>query len=207
MLKYLVSVLSIIVALLITACSGPSSVPGPIETGVNYGTLKPYTIGIDDQLTVNVWRNPELSIQVPVRPDGKISIPLIGDVTAAGKEVPTLATEIEKALDKYIRSPEVTVIVTAANNAQFTSRVRITGAVQAPVSLPYRQQMTVLDLVLEAGGLTEFANGNAAKLYRKTDKGIKTYNVRLDSIMKKGDVSTNYQLLPSDLVTVPESVF
>ncbi len=196
----------LILALVAAACSSPS-VQAPKEIKLNYSSLTPYTIGISDQLNVSVWRNPELSMVVPVRPDGKISIPLVGDVVAAGKEVPALAKEIETSLDKYIRNPQVTVIVTAANNAEYNNRVRITGAVVQPVSVPHREYMTVLDLVLEAGGLTEFASGNNAKLYRKTPDGVKSYAVHLNSIMKKGDVRTNYELMPTDIIAVPESVF
>ncbi|TVZ41307.1 polysaccharide export outer membrane protein [Alteromonadaceae bacterium 2753L.S.0a.02] len=196
-----------LVAILGVACSSTSKLPAPKTSAVDFNSVDTYRIGIADQLNVVVWRNAELSVNVPVRPDGKISIPLIGDVVAAGKEAPALSEEIEKALASFVRTPNVTVIVTAANNAEYFNRVRITGAVVQPVSVAYREHMTVLDLVLAAGGLSEFASGNGAKLYRKTDAGVKTYNVRLKDIMNKGDIRTNYTLLPSDIVTVPESVF
>lgn len=163
-----------------------------------------YAIGIGDALSVNVWKNPELSVDVPVRPDGKISMPLIGDVQAAGQTAPELADEIKEGLKNYIRSPQVTVIVAEAGSADFQRRVRITGAVEEPVSLAHRRGMTVLDLVLEAGGPTEFAASNRAKLYRKVGGEMKVYPVRLDDILLKGKLDTNYELAPSDIITVPE---
>lgn len=208
MYRIKIALLGLMTAIVIgTGCSSSSRIAAPDVSAVDFSAVDTYKIGIADQLNVVVWRNPELSVMVPVRPDGKISIPLIGDVVAAGRETPELAAEIEKALANYVRTPNVTVIVTAANNAEYFNRVRVTGAVVQPVSLPYRANMTVLDLVLAAGGLTEFASGNRAKLYRKTADGIKTYKVSLKDIMNKGDIRTNYTLLPSDILTVPESVF
>ncbi|SMF62833.1 polysaccharide export outer membrane protein [Alteromonadaceae bacterium Bs31] len=203
----LVTLVTLIVTVILAGCSSSPAVEGPSSSDVDYNALTPYKIGIGDQLNISVWRNAELSSAVPVRPDGKISIALVGDVVAAGKEVPALAKEIEKSLDKFIRNPQVTVIVTGANNAEYNNRVRITGAVGNPVSVPHRDEMTVLDLVLQAGGLTEFASGNKAKLYRKTGDGVKTYKIHLNSIMKKGDLRTNYELMPADILTVPESAF
>lgn len=171
---------------------------------INYAAANPYKIGVGDQLEVRVWRNEELSVAVPVRPDGKISTPLVGDVLAAGKEVPQLEKEIESSLAAYVRSPEVTVIVTSANNAEFVNRVRVTGAVLTPLSAPYSQGMTVLDLILLAGGLNEFANANSAKLYRTTPTGVDIHKVYLDDILNKGDLRSNYSLRPSDIVAVPE---
>ncbi len=173
---------------------------------INYAAANPYKVGVGDQLDVRVWRNEELSVQVPVRPDGKISTPLVGDILAAGKEVPQLEQEIESKLAAYVRSPEVTVIVINANNAEFVNRVRVTGAVITPISAPYSQGMTVLDLILLAGGLNEFANANNAKLYRTTPTGVEVHNVYLDDILKKGDLRSNYTLRPSDIVAVPEKI-
>lgn len=176
------------------------------DESINYATANPYRIGVGDQLEVRVWRNEELSVAVPVRPDGKISTPLVGDILAAGKEVPQLEKEIEDALSTYVRAPEVTVIVTQASNAEFVNRVRVTGAVMSPMSAPYSQGMTVLDLVLLAGGLNEFANANDAKLYRTTPSGVEVHNVYLNDILKRGDLRSNYSLKPSDIVTVPEKL-
>ncbi|ABM02288.1 polysaccharide export protein [Psychromonas ingrahamii 37] len=170
-------------------------------------TAPEYKIGVGDQLSINVWKNPELSLSVTVRPDGKISVPLVGDAQAVGLSAEALAAELNNNLKKFIRSPEVTVIVSSAMSAEFLSRVRITGAVQTPLSIPYREGMTVLDLVLQAGGLNPFSNGDNAILYRKTDSGIKRYSIKLKRIIKQGDISTNYELRPSDILIVPESIF
>lgn len=168
---------------------------------------KQYIIGVGDNLQVAVWRNPELSVTVPVRPDGMISTPLVGDIMAAGRATNQLAQDIRTKLASYVRNPEVTVIVTQASSSEFLRRVRVTGAVRTPTSVPYRDGMTVLDLVLLAGGTNEFASGNGAKLYRKTDGVVKVYPVYLGDILNDGKVESNYPLLPSDIVTVPERNF
>lgn len=198
MKKFLLFILS---ACLMTSCAVPLETP---EQGLE---IPEYKIGAGDQLYINVWQNPDLSLAVPVRPDGKISVPLVGDATAVGLSAETLSVNLREQLSKFIRNPEVTVIVTSAISAEYLTRVRITGAVQAPQSTPYRQGMTILDLLLQAGSLTPFANGNGAILYRKTKDGTKRYSVRLDSIVKEGDISTNYELRPSDILIVPESIF
>jgi len=202
--------LVMIVALsqLIVGCAG--------SLGRDQAAMKPtetssaqveYRIGVDDQLQVSVWRNQDLSVAVPVRPDGMISVPLIGDVPAGGRTPAEVAATIEEKLGRYIREPQVTVIVTELRSHEFISRVRITGAVERPLSLPYRQGMTVLDAVLEAGGLTEFASANRAKLYRRTSNKAEVFDVRLDSILSRGELSTNYYLLPGDIISVPERFF
>ncbi|MCG6200938.1 XrtA/PEP-CTERM system exopolysaccharide export protein [Psychromonas antarctica] len=189
---------------LLTSCSTPLDSP---EQGIAIQEIPEYKIGAGDQLYINVWQNPDLSLSVAVRPDGKISVPLIGDAKAVGSTAEDLAANLSDQLDKFIRNPEVTVIVTSAISSEFLTRVRITGAVQLPQTIPYRQGMTILDLVLQAGGLSVFADGDNAILYRKTNEGTKRYPVRLDSIMKEGDIATDYELRPSDTLIVPESVF
>ena len=191
------------------ALFGCSSAP---KTGLeapvaNTDTAREYKIGVGDQLTVNVWRNPELSLDVPVRPDGKISMPLVGDVQAAGLSASALSDALSKSLVNYIRNPQVAVIVTSATSTDYLSRIRVTGAVESPLSVPYRDGMTVLDVVLEAGGLTDFAVPNKAILYRRTEEGVKAYSVRLGDILNRGKLETNYSLTPSDIVTVPERSF
>lgn len=193
------------VGILVGACSGNKTVAPPVSDGA--GVLDEYRIGVGDALDINVWRNPELSVSVPVRPDGKISMPLIGDIAAANLTTTELSDDIVKGLTNYVRSPQVTVIVTNPSSSDFQRRVRITGAVNNPQSIPYREGMTVLDLVLLAGGTNEFASGNGAKLYRKVKGTVKVYPVRLNDLVNKGDVSTNYPLQPSDIVTVPERSF
>lgn len=166
-----------------------------------------YRIGVDDTISINVWKNPELSVQVPVRPDGMVSMPLIGDVRAGGLTPEEVASSIQQKLRVYIRDPRVAVIVTDLVSHEYLSRVRVTGAVVAPSSIPYRQGMTVLDVVLEAGGITEFASANGTKLYRKENGETKIYKIRLKDILNKGKLETNLSLMPGDVVTIPESVF
>ena len=172
-----------------------------------YSRVEVYLIGVEDTLQINVWRNPDLSVSVPVRPDGKISVPLIGDIIAGGKEPADVAEEIKKKLTQYIREPQVTVILTQLKSHEFISRVRVTGAVQTPSSLPYRQGMTVLDAVLEAGGLNEFSAPNRAHLYRKGQEATQQYDILLGQILNSGELETNYMLLPGDIITVPERFF
>lgn len=190
---------------LLMACAGNSQVAPPPMTDA--GVVQEYRIGVGDALQVNVWRNPELSLAVPVRPDGKISMPLVGDILAAGMTPLALSENIVSGLSSYVRNPQVTVIVANPSSSDFQRRVRITGAVQAPQSIPFREGMTVLDLVLIAGGANDFASSNSAKLYRKIGGEMKIYPIRLDDLLNKGDVSTNYPLQPSDIVTVPERAF
>lgn len=195
----------LVMAVLLTACSGSKKVTAPPIT--DQGVLNEYRIGVGDALQINVWRNPELSTAVPVRPDGKISLPLVGDIMAANMTTEQLSANIVSALANYVRSPQVTVIVSNPSSADFQRRVRITGAVHSPQSIPYREGMTVLDLVLLAGGPNEFASANKAKLYRKVNNETKVYPIYLDDLIEKGKVDTNYQLQPSDIVSVPERSF
>lgn len=166
-----------------------------------------YRIGPSDTLRVVVWRNEDLSTQVPVRPDGRISVPLVGDVQASGKAPEELAKDIESGLDEYIRQPEVSVIVTQMSSHEFTHRVRVTGAVGQPASQPYREGMTVMDVILGAGGATEFANLDSATLYRELDDEVVAIPVDLDAILNNGNIETNYRLVPGDIITVPERRF
>ena len=164
-----------------------------------------YKIGPLDNVNVVVWRNPELSTSVPVRPDGKITAPLIEDLPALGKDPTTLARDIEKALSKYIRDPVVTVIVTNFNGP-FPEQIRVVGEAAKPQALPYRQGMTVLDVMIAVGGLTDFADGNKASIMR-TSEGGQQYNVRLRDLVKRGDISANVDVKPGDILLVPQSWF
>lgn len=166
-----------------------------------------YRIGVDDRLQITVWRNPELSTNVPVRPDGKISVPLIGDVQAGGNTPTQVAAIIKEKLSAYIREPNVAVILTELRSHEFLSRVRVTGAVRVPRSMPYRPGMTVLDAVLEAGGTNDFAAPNRTKLYRKTKTKTEIYDVDLADILTKGKLESNFDLKPGDVVTIPERLF
>jgi polysaccharide export outer membrane protein len=164
-----------------------------------------YQIGPGDMLQVFVWRNPELTSTVPVRPDGKISTPLVEDMVAVGKNPSQLARDIEKVLGEYVKAPQVNVIVTQP--VSFFSQVKIVGQVQRPQALPYREGMTVLDAVLAVGGLSQFAAGNRARLVR-TEKGKQIeIKLRLDKLIESGDMSSNVALRPGDLLLVPESRF
>ena len=205
-MKYLASLAySLGLILVLSACSSNKSVTMP--PAADTGVLSEYRIGVGDDLRINVWRNPELSLVVPVRPDGKVSMPLIGDILAADLTATELSDNIVKSLSSYVKSPQVTVIVANPSSSDFQRRVRITGAVRSPQSIPYREGMTVLDLVLLAGGPNEFASLNKAKLYRKTNDQVKVYPVKLDDLINDGKVETNYPLQPSDIVTVPERAF
>lgn len=166
-----------------------------------------YRIGVDDEVKVSVWQNPGLDVSVPVRPDGKISVPLVGDIEAGGRTPEEVAADIQDKLKTYVRDPQVTVILTQLRSHEYLSRVRVTGAVHQPVSVPYRQGMTVLDAVLAAGGTNQFAAADSTELYRKEGEGTRAYAVRLDRILQKGDLSTNYPVAPGDVITVPERVF
>ena len=165
-----------------------------------------YRIGVDDRLQVSVWRNPELSLTVPVRPDGRISVPLLGDVRAGGRLPEEVAADIESRLKAYLREPKVAVILVELRSHEFISRVRVTGAVRQPVSIPGRQGMTVLDAVLQAGGVTDFASANRTRLYRKGETRAETFDIKLESILKRGDLDTNLDVRPGDIITVPERV-
>lgn len=204
--KFRFSVLAVLLLQLV-ACSSVPVESGPPPAVKEFASDKSYFIGVGDELSVQVWRNEELSVKVPVRPDGKISTPLVGDIVAAGLTTQELAQNITTKLSNYVRNPEVTVIVNNPASADFLRRVRITGSVRSPVSISYRQGMTVLDLVLQAGGITDFAAPSKARLYRTIDGKAKIYEVNLDAILQRGDLTTNYTLYPSDVVTVPERSF
>lgn len=197
--------LCLAISVLLAACGTTSKVAAPER--MDSGLLEEYRIGVGDALEVNVWRNPELSVSVPVRPDGKISMPLVGDIVAAQLTATELSSNIAVSLTEYVRNPQVTVIVSNPSSSDFQRRVRITGAVNNPQSIPYREGMTVLDLVLLAGGTNEFASPNRTKLYRKINGELKVYPVYLNDLINKGKVTTNYPLQPSDIVTVPERSF
>lgn len=191
----------------LVACSSVPVESGPPPAVQEFASDKSYFIGVGDELSVQVWRNEELSVKVPVRPDGKISTPLVGDIVAAGLTTQELAQNITAKLSNYVRNPEVTIIVNNPASADFLRRVRITGSVRSPISISYRQGMTVLDLVLQAGGITDFAAPSKARLYRTIDGKAKIYEVNLEAILQRGDLTTNYTLYPSDVVTVPERSF
>jgi polysaccharide export outer membrane protein len=195
------------VILLVVGCE---DVPAPAEiVGADRApaNVEEYRIGPDDRVQVTVWRNPELAANVPVRPDGKITMPLIGDVEAGGHTPSEVAENIKKQLSAYLREPNVAVIVTELRSHEYLTRVRVTGAVRSPRSIPHRQGMTVLDAVLDAGGVNDFASPNRTKVYRKTKEKTEVFDIELGDILNKGRLETNLLLKPGDVITVPERLF
>jgi len=202
-------IIGLLAVAFLSACSNlPESVSYAPETSSNKQLLvDDYYIGVDDVVGVNVWKNPDLSISVPVRPDGKISVPLIGEIIAGGKTPSTVAAEITTRLSKFIIDPKVAVILEQLNSHAYLSRVRVTGAVQNQLSISFRQGMTVLDIVLEAGGLNEFASANSTKLFRKIKGKTEALNIHLSDILHDGDMKTNIAVQPGDILSIPERVF
>ena len=164
-----------------------------------------YVVGAGDTINIIVSRNPELSMSVPVRPDGKISTPLVDELVAQGKSSVQIARDIEKQLEKYIRDPVVTVIVTSFVGP-YSEQVRVIGEASKPQFLAYKQKMTVLDVMIAVGGLTDFAAGNSAIILRASE-GNKQYGVRLKDLVKNGDISANVEVKPGDILIIPQSFF
>jgi polysaccharide export outer membrane protein len=165
-----------------------------------------YLVGPGDSVNIIVWRNPEVSMTVPVRPDGKITTPLVEDLPAAGKTSTQLARDIEGALAKFIQQPVVTVIVTNFIG-NFTDQIRVIGQAARPQALPYRREMSVMDVIIAVGGVTEFASGNKASIIRTVDGKQEKVPVRLDDLIKDGDISANVMMRPGDILVIPESFF
>lgn len=165
-----------------------------------------YIIGPGDSLNVFVWRNPELSSTVAVRPDGKFSTPLVEDLQASGKTPSQLAREIEKKLAEYIRDPLVTVTV-GGFIGEYSEQVRVVGEATEPQAIPYRKNMTVLDVMIAVGGLTEFAAGNRASIVRTSGQGHEQYRVRLEDLVKDGKIDANVAMQPGDILIIPEAWF
>lgn len=186
----------------LTACASRVSLTPPEEAPAQLD----YQIGAGDIVSINVWRNPEVSLSVPVRPDGKITTPLVEDLQAAGKTSTQLARDIEKALGKYIQQPMVTVIVTSFVGP-YSQQIRVIGQAARPQALAYRQGMSLMDVLIAVGGITDFAAGNKAKLIRTVDGARREVPVRLHDLLKNGDISANVNVLPGDVLVIPESWF
>lgn len=193
-----------VLGIALQGCAQYETLP-PVAAKIE-GTGPEYIIGPLDTLNIFVWRNPDVSISVPVRPDGRISTPLIEDLTATGKTPTQLARDIEGELSKFIQDPIVTVIVTGFNGP-FERQVRVVGQATRPQAIPYRDNMTLLDVMVAVGGVTEFAAGNRASIVRAVDNQQRQYRVRLSDLVKDGDVSANVQMLPGDILIIPESWF
>ncbi len=201
---------SAIASLALTGCAGPSrpELPPASFVAMQEGPGEEYIIGPLDELTVFVWRNPELGAKVQVRPDGRITTPLITDMPAVGKTPSMLAEDIKLQLSQYIQDPLVSVIVDKFAGT-FSQQVRVVGATEKPASIPYRANMTLLDAMIAVGGLSEYAAGNRAKLIRfdKATGKQKEYALKLGDLLKKGESRANVMLMPGDVIIIPESMF
>jgi polysaccharide export outer membrane protein len=194
---------TVLVSLITLASCGGTA---PITTAATAFESGEYLIGPGDTLEIFVWRQPDLSVTIPVRPDGRISTPLVEDLVAVNKTPTQLAGEIESRLAEYIRSPEVNVIVQGFVGTP-GAQVRVLGQAGQPRSIPYRDRMTLLDVIIEAGGLTEFAAGNRSRVVRTVNGRSQEIRVRLDNLVNRGDVEENMLMQPGDIVIIPEAVF
>ena len=192
-------------AVTLTGCAGMGSGAYPVAPVKASAPDYNYIVGPGDMLNIIVWRSPELSQSVPVRPDGQVSTPLVDGLLAQGKTSTQIARDVEKELSKYVRDPVVTVIVTSFVGP-YSEQIRVVGEAAKPQFLPYKQNMTVLDVLIAAGGLTDFAAGNRATLVRAAD-GNKRYTVRLDDLIKRGDIGANVDVLPGDILIIPQGWF
>lgn len=190
---------------LLSACSTltPSDLPPAPATAASSDYT--YIIGAGDNLNIVVWRNPDLSMSVPVRPDGKMSAPLVEELQAQGKTPVELARDVEKRLSTYVRDPIVTVLVSGFVGP-YSEQIRVVGEAARPQFLPFKQKMTLLDLMIAVGGLTDFADGNKA-IIQRTSEGNKQYSVRLKDLLKRGDLSANVEMRPGDILIIPQSLF
>jgi polysaccharide export outer membrane protein len=196
------ALVGVLLALIVGGCMTPAHPPAPREASVEDYT---YHIGPLDSINIIVWRNPELSMSLAVRPDGKISMPLIDDLPALGKTPTELERDVEKALVKFIRDPVVTVVVSRFVGPS-SEQIRVAGEAARPQVLSYYKNMTVLDVMIAVGGLTDFADGNSASIYRPAEGG-KMYSVRLKDLIKRGDISANVEMKPGDVLIIPQSWF
>lgn len=184
--------------------AGCASTPAPMPATA---AVNPeYLIGPGDSINIIVWRNPEVSMSVPVRPDGKITTPLVEDLPAAGRTSTQLARDIEAALAKFIQQPVVTVVVTNFVGG-YGEQIRVIGQAARPQALPYRKDMSLMDVLIAVGGVTEFASGNRASIIRTVDGKQQKFQVRLDDLIKDGDISANLTMRPGDILVIPEGFF
>jgi polysaccharide biosynthesis/export protein len=198
-------------SMMLTGCSGGAAgpqLPPASFVAMQEGPGEDYIIGPLDELTIFVWRNPELGAKVQVRPDGRITTPLITDMPAVGKTPKMLADDITLQLSQFIQDPLVSVIINKFSGT-YSQQVRVVGATEKPASLPYRANMTLLDAMIAVGGLSEYAAGNRARLIRfdKASGKQKEFAVRLGDLLRKGDSKANVMLMPGDVIIIPESTF
>ena len=178
----------------------------PVSAELNKAIEAKYLVGPGDTVNIIVWRNPELSMSVPVRPDGKLTTPLVEDLPASGKTPTQLARDIEKAIAKYVQSPVITVIVTRFVGP-YSEQIRVIGEAAKPHTLPYVENMTLLDVMIAVGGITDFADGNKASILRRSTGKSEQFGVRLIDLVRGGDLSANVFMRPGDILVIPQSFF
>ncbi len=197
---------ALLFAMTISACGGSSVQPSDLAPTAVASPTGAYLIGPGDTLDIFVWREPELSTSVPVRPDGRISTPLVEDMVAVGRTPTALAREIETVLSEYIRSPHVNVIVRSFVGT-FGEQIRVIGQAAQPQSIVYRDRMTLMDVIIEVGGLTQFASGNRSRVIRNSGSETREIRVRLNDLINEGDLGQNMLMQPGDVVIIPEAAF
>ena len=201
---------AIIISVWVVGCARNDYPSLPASNYYGSTTIDPddyrYVIGPGDSVQIFVWRNPEVSQGVTVRPDGMITTPLVEDLPASGKTPTQLARDIEKALETYIRQPIVTVLV-GGGTGPYNEQIRVVGEAARPQALPYKERMTLLDLMIVVGGTTQFADGNNASIMRMVNGQLKPFRVRIDDLLKDGDITANVDMLPGDILIIPESWF
>lgn len=190
------------VAIALVGCSSVNYPAAPTSASAQDYT---YIIGPGDSLNIVVWRNPELTTTVPVRPDGKIATSLVDELSVQGKTSVEVARDVEKVLSKYVRDPVVTILVTGFVGP-YSEQIRVVGEAARPQALPFKLKMSLLDVMIAVGGLTDFAAGNRATILRGSD-GNKQYSVRLQDLIKRGDMSANVEMRPGDILIIPQSYF
>ena len=189
---------------MLSACSGLINTYPPAPSTALPSDYN-YIVGAGDTLNIIVWRNPELSLTVPVRPDGKVSTPLVDELVAQGKTTSEIARSVEKELSKLVRDPVVTIIATNFIGP-YSEQIRVIGEAARPQALAYKKNMTILDVMIAVGGLTDFADGNAASITRVSE-GDKRYSVRLKDLVKRGDITANVEVKPGDILIIPQGWF
>ncbi len=204
--KHLTVLLLIITVFLAACATGPNLPPAP-DVMPEDRALADYVIGPGDSLNISVWQQPQMSGTVPVRPDGRITTPLVEDMEAAGKTPTRLARDLEQALNQYIRDPRVTVIVASIAASDEREQIRVVGQAMAPSAVAYRDGMSVLDVMISVGGLTDFAAGNRAILVRTMDGERREFSLRLNDLLNRGDMTADVRVLPGDVIVIPESRF
>ena len=197
------------ITMIVAAISLSAQAQPVVATGTDAASSEAadYLIGYGDTLQIFVWKNPDLSTEVPVRPDGRITTPLVEDIQAAGRRPTELAAQLKQALSAYIQDPVVTVSVKGFSAPGNSAAVLVIGAAVTPKSVPYRAGLTALDVLIDVGGLTEVANGNGAKLLRREKDGMKSYPLRLKDLVRSGKLKANVKMMPGDIIRIPESVF